>query len=70
MLLGFTVKHFISNPNIHGKDVVFQNYWIFMDLMIMFLRQTYIAISLYMKVDGEIKKNIYSLYFIQLKNTK
>ena len=38
--------------------------------MITFLGQTYISMSLYMKVNGEIVKNIYSLYFIQNEYVK
>ena len=37
LLIGFAIKHFIENPNIHKLDEVYQNYWIIIDLMIMFL---------------------------------
>ena len=36
----------------------------------MFLTQTYISYSLYMKVQGEIIKNLYTLFFLQQKNRK
>ena len=38
------------------------NYWIFIDCIVMFLSQTYISTSLYMRVEGEINKNLYTLY--------
>lgn len=34
-------------------------------MVILFLAQSYISISLYMKVSGEVVKNLYSLYFLQ-----
>jgi hypothetical protein len=64
LLLGFAIKHFMIVNDFHALNQVFTNYWILIDLMIMFLYQTYISLSLYMKVNGEIIKNIYSLYFI------
>lgn len=66
LIIGFAIKHFIENPDIHVQGGVYQNYWIIIDMIIMFLNQTYISLSLYMKVNGEIIKNIYSLHFIQL----
>ena len=41
------------------------DYWIIIDLIILFLSQSYISISLYMKVSGEITKNLYTLHFLQ-----
>jgi hypothetical protein len=40
------------------------------DVVLIFLGQTYISFSLYMKVDGEIVKNLFSLHFIQKQNLK
>ena len=34
-------------------------------MVILFLAQSYISISLYMKVSGEVVKNLYTLYFLQ-----
>ena len=65
LLIGFAIKHFFSHPNIHDLNEVYVNYWIIMDLIIIFLSQTYISLSIYMKVNGEIIKNIYSLSVIQ-----
>ena len=49
----------------HHRDEVLKNYWIVIDVIIVFLSQTYISAGLYMKVDGEIIKNLFSLHFLQ-----
>lgn len=43
-----------------------KNQWIIIDCALMFLTQTYITYSLFMKVKGEIVKNVYTLYFLQI----
>jgi hypothetical protein len=53
------------NSSFHSQEYVLQNYWIIIDMVILFLAQSYISISLYMKVSGEVVKNLYSLYFLQ-----
>lgn len=49
----------------HHTDEVLKNYWIVIDVIVVFLSQTYISAGLYMKVDGEVVKNLFSLHFLQ-----
>ena len=68
IIIGFAVNHFLrddSKQNFHNPDFVLQNYWIIIDIFIVFLAQVFISISLYMKVSGEVVKNLYSLHFLQ-----
>jgi hypothetical protein len=64
IILGFTIKHLFVLENFFTVDTM-KTQWIIIDCVIMFLTQTYISYSLYMKVQGEIVKNIYTLFFLQ-----
>jgi len=67
IIIGFSINHFMQDEpysSFHKHEYVLQNYWIIIDMVILFLAQSYISISLYMKVSGEVVKNLYSLYFL------
>ena len=67
IIIGFTINHFLEEDHsskFHHRDEVLKNYWIVIDVIIVFLSQTYISAGLYMKVDGEIIKNLFSLHFL------
>ena len=73
ILIGFTVNHYVDENNratFNDTNLVIQNYWVIIDMIIVFLSQTYISTSLYMKVAGEVTKNIYSLHFLQEKKIR
>lgn len=69
IILGFTIKHLFVLENFFTVDQM-KTQWIIIDCVIMFLTQTYISYSLYMKVQGEIIKNIYTLFFLQLSKVR
>lgn len=65
IIIGFTVNFFLDADTIeefHDQKHSVQNYWIVIDTIVMFLSQTYISTSLYMRIEGEINKNLYTLY--------
>jgi hypothetical protein len=67
ILIGFTINHYFDPENqksFNHYTTVLQNYWIIIDMIIVFLSQSYISTSLYMKVNGEVAKNIYTLHFL------
>ena len=68
MIIGYAVNHYLQDfvrAEFNHHENVLKNYWIIIDIVILFLGQTYISTNLYMKVAGEVQKNIYSLYFLQ-----
>tara|TARA_B110000285_G_C15113827_1_gene612808 strand:- start:37 stop:564 length:528 start_codon:yes stop_codon:yes gene_type:complete len=65
IILGFTLKHMLQQEEFYKKEQL-KTLWIIIDCLLMFLTQTYISYSLFMKVKGEIVKNIYTLYFLQV----
>ena len=38
--------------------------WIVVDAMIMLFTRVYIALALYLKISGEVTKNIYTVHFL------
>ena len=68
IIIGFTINFFLDNETkeiFNNEELALQHYWIIIDVAIIFLAQAYISTSLYMKVSGEVVKNLYSLYFLQ-----
>lgn len=46
------------------------NYWILFDTVIMFLTLPYVALAKILILNGEITKNIFTLYQVQKKKLK
>ena len=64
MLLGYVLKHLIDiRENIHYFP--YFTYWVMIDIIIMFFCLSYSYLTQRMQIEGEITKNIYTLYFIQ-----
>ena len=54
--------HFSRMDYIHFHDIPFLNYWIVVDMIIMFLTLPYTYVSRLMMITGEIIKNMFTLY--------
>jgi hypothetical protein len=68
VIIGFSINYFLDSDTkkqFHSEKYVLTHLWILIDLFIIFLAQAYISTSLYMKVSGEVTKNLYTLYFLQ-----
>lgn len=62
IVIGFTVKHlFDLGPNDFHKEG-FRSYFLVMDSIITFCYKPYIYFGLAIRIDGEIRKNLYTLY--------
>ena len=52
------------------QDLPLLNYWILFDTVIMFLTLPYVALAKILILNGEITKNIFTLYQVQKKKLK
>lgn len=67
IVIGFTVKHLydIGMDEFHREGI--RSYFIIFDSIVTFLFKSYIYLGLVIKLDGEIRKNLYTLYQRQFK---
>lgn len=62
--------HFSKMDALHFHDIPFLNYWIVVDMIIMFLTLPYTYVSRLMMITGEIIKNMFTLYQVQKKKLR
>ena len=67
ILFGYTIKLMYDQDMDDFHYNAYQTYWIIIDMIIMFCTQPYIVMCQKFQVNGEITKNLYSLYFVQQK---
>lgn len=63
MVIGVTCKHLYDiEVDVFHKRAI-SSYFLIFDSVLTFFYKPYIYIGLVIKVDGEIKKNLYTLFF-------
>lgn len=67
ILFGYTIKLMLDQDIDDFHYNAYQTYWLIIDMIIMFCTQPYIVMCQKFQVKSEITKNIYSLYFLQVK---
>ena len=67
IIIGFTVKHLNDMGLITFHKEGIRSYFIVFDSIVTFLFKSYIYSGLVIKLDGEIRKNLYTLYQRQFK---
>ena len=65
ILIGFTVKHLYEMDRLQFHDEGIVSYFIVLDSVITFFYKPFTYIGLVIKIDGEIRKNLYTLFFLQ-----
>ena len=65
IVIGFTVKHLFEMNDLEFHDEGIINYFIVVNSVITFFYKPFIYIGLLIKLDGEIRKNLFTLYFLQ-----
>ena len=62
IVIGFTVKHMIDmgGESFHREGI--RSYFLVVDSIITFFYKPFIYFGMVIKVDGEIRKNLYTLY--------
>lgn len=60
----------LSQTNEQFNSLPFLNFWIMIDMVIMLITLPYIYMSKFMMINGEITKNIFTLYQVQKKKLK
>jgi hypothetical protein len=68
MLFGYIIKFLAEVDTIHNHPYYF--YWIIIDCLIMFLSLAFKYLSNFMKISGEVTKNIYTLQYVQSQKLK
>tara|TARA_B110000285_G_C15009761_1_gene555790 strand:+ start:731 stop:1069 length:339 start_codon:yes stop_codon:yes gene_type:complete len=58
----FILNHFTALDRVQFNDLPLLNYWMLVDMIIMFLTLPYTYMSRLMMITGEIIKNIFTLY--------
>ena len=66
LLFGYTLKHLIDTRD-YIHDYPFITYWLVVDMIIMFFSLGYNYMTQRMQLDGEIAKNLITLYSCQLE---
>ena len=66
----FILNHFTSLNQEQFNDLPLLNYWMLVDMIIMFLTLPYTYMSRLMMITGEIIKNIFTLYQVQKKKLR
>lgn len=65
IIIGFTAKHLSDMGAEAFQKEAIRSYYLIFDSVLTFFYKPYIYIGLVVKLDGEIKKNLYTLYFMQ-----
>ena len=65
LILGYAFKTIMGMDDHIFKQLSFALLWIVVDAMIMLFTRLYIALALYLKISGEVTKNIYTVHFLQ-----
>jgi hypothetical protein len=60
----------LSQSNEEFNSLPFLNFWIMIDMIIMMITLPYTFMSKFMMINGEITKNIFTLYQVQKKKLK
>jgi hypothetical protein len=60
-----TISHILSMNEDQLQDMPFLNLWLIIDTVIMFLTLPYTFFSQFVMVEGEITKNLFTLYQVQ-----
>ena len=69
MIFGFSINHIIDNKEfLHDEPYI--NYWIITDCILMFITLAYTYVGTKWLIFSEIKKNIFTLFFVQSKIIK
>ena len=66
----FILNHFTSLNEQQFNNLPLLNYWMLVDMIIMFLTLPYTYMSRLMMITGEIIKNIFTLYQVQKKKLR
>jgi len=66
--IGFTLFSDETTEQFHNMPLI--NYWLIIDMFIMFLTLPYTYLSKFMMLNGEITKNVFTLYQVQKKKLK
>lgn len=65
IVIGFTVKHLQDNGTETFHKEGLRSYFLVVDSVVTFFYKPYIYFGLVIKIDGEIRKNLYTLYHKQ-----
>ena len=64
-MIGFTAKHlFVAGDAVFHEEAI-RSYFLILDSVVTFFYKPFIYLGLVVKLDGEIKKNLYTLFFAQ-----
>lgn len=64
IIFGGSIYHLTTNTKAQIHDQPFVNYWIIIDMTIMLFTLPYVNFAKYLTLDGEITKNVYTVYKI------
>lgn len=65
IIIGYVVKTIMGMDERIFVHMSFAVLWIAVDAVMMLFSRIYITVCMYLKISGEITKNIYSVYFLQ-----